>query len=108
MTNSTTCEENERMLCGHCGVKTPIRREGNSGTVKYVFNNFIISFLFFFFFLILNFKFGFETICRTCDWCGKVLADETGTVEEYNELFLRLQYFQNLVSKFKKNKATTY
>ncbi|CAN7122771.1 unnamed protein product [Brassica rapa subsp. narinosa] len=72
MTNSTTCEENERMLCGHCGVKTPIRREGNSGTVK------------------------------TCDWCGKVLADETGTVEEYNELFLRLQYFQKLVSKFKK------
>ncbi|CAF2138735.1 hypothetical protein BRARA_B01742 [Brassica rapa] len=74
MTNSTTCEENERMLCGHCGVKTPIRREGNSGTVK------------------------------TCDWCGKVLADETGTVEEYNELFLRLQYFQKLVSKFKKKK----
>ncbi|CAA7041786.1 unnamed protein product [Microthlaspi erraticum] len=55
--------EEERMWCGHCGVKTLIRREGNAGSVK------------------------------ACDWCGKVLADETGTAEEYNKLFLRLQNY---------------
>ncbi|VVB04848.1 unnamed protein product [Arabis nemorensis] len=67
MAKATTGEE-ERMWCGHCGVNTPIRREGNSGSVK------------------------------ACNWCGKVLADETGTADEYNQLFLRLQEWQNFVS----------
>ncbi|VVB05142.1 unnamed protein product [Arabis nemorensis] len=55
----------EKMWCGHCGVKTPTRREGKAGSVK------------------------------SCNWCGKVLADETGTAEEYNQLFLQLQAIQN-------------
>lgn len=28
-------------------------------------------------------------IRRSCNWCGKVLADETGTAEEYTNLFLQ-------------------
>ncbi|CAD5324785.1 unnamed protein product [Arabidopsis thaliana] len=64
MEEATTTGE-ETMWCGHCCVKTPIRREGNAGSVK------------------------------SCDWCGKVLADETGTVEEYNQLFLRFQALQD-------------
>ncbi|CAH2051562.1 unnamed protein product [Thlaspi arvense] len=58
----------ERMFCGHCGVNTPTRREGTAGSVK------------------------------SCNWCGKVLADETGTAEEYNKLFLLRQTLQDAVS----------
>ncbi|KAG7564332.1 hypothetical protein ISN44_As10g011010 [Arabidopsis suecica] len=63
MAEATSGEE--RMWCGHCCVETPIRREGNAGSVK------------------------------SCNWCGKVLADETGTADEYNQLFLRLQALQD-------------
>ncbi|CAA7058581.1 unnamed protein product [Microthlaspi erraticum] len=58
----------ETMWCGHCGVNTPTRREGSAGTV------------------------------RSCNWCGKVLADETGTAEEYNQLFLQRQALQDAVA----------
>ncbi|CAL9247889.1 unnamed protein product [Arabidopsis halleri] len=63
MAKATSGEE--RMWCGHCGVKTPIRHEGITGSVK------------------------------SCNWCGKVLADETRTADEYNQLFLRLQALQD-------------
>ncbi|KAF2550355.1 hypothetical protein F2Q68_00033989 [Brassica cretica] len=46
---STTVRNGEEtMWCGHCGVITPTRHEGKAGSVK------------------------------SCNWCGKVLADETG------------------------------
>ncbi|CAL9247893.1 unnamed protein product [Arabidopsis halleri] len=73
MAEATSGEE--RMWCGHCCVETPIRREGNAGSVK------------------------------SCNWCGKVLADETGTADEYNQLFLRLQALHDYVSVYNKRRT---
>ncbi|KAG2266497.1 hypothetical protein Bca52824_073576 [Brassica carinata] len=57
--STTVTNGEETMWCGHCGVNTPTRHEGKAGSVK------------------------------SCNWCGKVLADETGTAEEYTKLFLQ-------------------
>lgn len=59
-------------------------------------------FIYFFYILIKSFYLFIiwilNIICRACNWCGKVLADETGTADEYNQLFLRLQALQDLGS----------
>jgi len=94
MEEATTTGE-ETMWCGHCCVKTPIRREGNAGSVKYVLlpNSFFPLIFLMFNFCVYNLD--IKIIRRSCDWCGKVLADETGTAEEYNQLFLRFQALQD-------------